>query len=242
MLKKKERKETDFVVELNSINPVVILQPEATAGMREYSNLEEVPGWAPWDHHIQKIAGEIRDPNRFIHVGNLVLAGSTSNGKQEVRSYDGCGESIEFVDQGQLRFICSRCQTNAWFRGRTREELPNLFLHLLLKQVVPDLPTCNYIHLENGIGGELGTIAIAGDELGINPQGGTGTMASLGFTLMPGMRTLHNLGQFEEWLKALLAIKYQQLEAAAKSLLPELLGPKPHRRGGIYDTRYWRYQ
>lgn len=245
MQKRKERKNTDLVVEWNFVNPVVVMQPVATARMRNPSEIEEVPEWAPWDHHIQKIAEEIRDPHRFIHVGNLVLVG-TSNGKPwEVRSYEGCGETIEFSNPGSswtgVRFVCSRCGTRVRFREhRTTGELSNLLLHLLLKQMVPDLPTCNYIHLESGVGGELGTIAIAQDELGINPIGGTSAMSSLGFTLMSGMNTLNSFGGFDEWLKVLLVIKHQQLEAVVKSQLPELLGPKQKGQAAIdQPRRYW---
>lgn len=129
----------------------------------------------------------------------------------------------------------------------TEQDLLNLVLHLMLKQMVPNLPVANYLdcsikegnHLMKEGEGDairaLGLIAIASEFLwGTVSNGYFGTFPErfgFGFMLAPGMQTAEGCGGYDQWLKLLVEKKFESLKEVYRSLAPLLLGPKLPRRG-----------
>lgn len=180
--------------------------------------------------------------SRFIdmyHRGILTCSG-------EHDSYQTQGQPIRFVWCGGKALlsrsrwiICDRC-TMAFQSQYDNERFQNAMFHLMLKQMVPDLPCCNFVD---------GSITPASDGLTskeLNAIRLLGVIAvdcclrdssihrkrpyRLGFTFMPGIRTrTHGPEEFGSWLQYLVFRKFQQLEELHEIELPMLFGPKPVR-------------
>lgn len=131
----------------------------------------------------------------------------------------------------------------------TVPEFQDLLLHLMIKQMNPSVPTCNFTDcsqrsLEHYWGQkvaeelrELGVVSVALDSLwGVCPENVKEHKivighCHLGFMLMPGMRTLtHGYDGFDQWVKFLWGKFYQHLMRWQEGSKPAILGPKPVRR------------
>ena len=127
----------------------------------------------------------------------------------------------------------------------TEGSLANLLLHLMLKQMIPRLPILNYV--DCGLKDEshyhdrhtdwkdikaLGLISLALEVLwGVAPLSCTYPQQiperyALGFMLTPGMRTMDGCGGYGEWLKFLVAKKFEILKGQYRAMASMLLGPK----------------
>jgi hypothetical protein len=224
----------------------VILQPAITAGMRKFEDITRTshrPSLVERDRCIWDAIHSITSANWFIHTGNLKTRSARLVGAemtQESHEYQYCGGLFETANdnEGRLTWYCENCNTKGRFRWIKRPEVPNILLHLLLKQAVPSLRTGNYIWTE-----ETGVVSLLHEALLYKPdsQGETppSWIANLGFVFMPGMHTLESLNGFEEWLRYLVKIKFDQLMEMHQSLLPGIVGPK-HLGTLNGRTRFWR--
>lgn len=134
-----------------------------------------------------------------------------------------------------------------WFASM---DIADIMFHLMMKQMVPQLHTCNWVdcsrwkrdlmldqHLTEdearriqGLGfmsivsqcfwGDIG-----GCEKFLNLD-----RYSLGFVLMPGMDMRAGCGGFDEWLRFLVAQKYKRDVEHHKSQLTHIAGPRPRQR------------
>ena len=211
----------------------VVLQPIETEGMKGVANMDQPDKWAL----NRRIINGLQNAHRFVHVGNFSIATAKEGFPcyPESREYHSCGGIIEVKrsdSRPEPKIECSLCPIDALFYHLKLGELPDLLLHLLMKQMFPNLPTCNYFYCEpDKPGGELGMMAVAEDILGLKRAGSLGFWtASLGFVLMPGMRVLDSFGGFDTWARFLVELKFEQIRSSHESLLPALIGEQSKRR------------
>ncbi|GEM_PF-4240626 len=128
---------------------------------------------------------------------------------------------------------------------QTLPDLSNLLFHLMLKQMVPDLPTANFIDCnlkeEPLVRGELkdaralGLISVAADYLyGTVEKSLTAGQVrelscGLGYMFTPGMDTQCDCDGYDAWLQFLVTKKFELLGDQHDALASMLLGPKPAR-------------
>ncbi|OHB16544.1 MAG: hypothetical protein A2605_03435 [Candidatus Zambryskibacteria bacterium RIFOXYD1_FULL_39_35] len=240
-----------FVTDLTDrSNDIIILQPAVTAGMRKFADLSRILrrnssllNTYDWERCVWETVSSIEEAEHFVHTGTLKTRSARMVGskiEEESLDYLYCGNLFEAsVDHnGCLAWHCENCKTKMRFFHIKRDRAPNILLHLLLKQMIPTLRTCNYIWTE-----KTGVISVLDNALAYKPdsQGDAqpSWKAGLGFTFMPGMHTLENLGGFDEWLRYLVQIKFDQLQEVAESQLPRLIGPK-HMGELNRGLRFWR--
>ncbi len=126
-------------------------------------------------------------------------------------------------------------------------ELKTAMLHLALKQMLPDLPMCNYIDCSQAKPlnwrsedkkeiedvHALGLVSLLYKSLLGNLKDVDSFVYSIedwgiGFILMPGMNTLNSSDGFDEWLRFLINKKFEQIKKHHNKSLSALLGPKPY--------------
>jgi hypothetical protein len=180
----------------NKSTRIVILQPPNTIGMRSAAALRERAAITPASVRQDILYGALYSlwrPEHFLHFGNLKWGGSQMSpcesrrdpphGAPKEFTYCGALATIARDERGNVKINCEQCGTVATSRI-PEHEFPTVLLHLAIKQMVPELPACNFVACDRD---GIGTVAICRDALGITERG-FGEPASLGFTLMPGMR------------------------------------------------------
>ena len=242
--------EKKFVTDLiDRSGDTIILQPGITTGMRGFEDIFRInnnftsPHSHDRDRCVWEIVRSIMDSRWFVHTGTLkTKTDHLEGGNMVPESYDYryCGNFFEATinDRGELAWYCEYCKTKMRFHHVKEADVPNLLLHLLIKQMVPALRTGNYIWTE-----ETGVVSVLHDGLTYKPTNQTDPSlswrANLGFVLMPGMQTLKDQGGFGEWLRYLVQVKFDQLQELADSQLPHLIGPK-HMGQLNSGLRFWR--
>jgi hypothetical protein len=252
-----ENNEKKFVTDLSQgHNDIIILQPAITAGMRKFEDLwrilsrasdspEQKLGSYEKDRKVFEAIHNITDMGWFIHNGNLKTSPAGLVGARQVTEsckYTYCGGFCEATTTNinyheRVEWYCENCQTSIGTYHLNPAEVPTILLHLLIKQMVPKLCTGNYIWTE-----ETGVVGVLYDVLTYKPDSQKfhgAWRASLGFTFMPEMHTLTTPNGFEEWLRYLMQIKFDQLRHLAESQRPHLIGP-PHSGEQAGKLRFWR--
>ncbi len=126
--------------------------------------------------------------------------------------------------------------------------LKNLMLHLMLKQMFPNLHCCNYIDCgawdSNGSYGgsvtakekneikNLGTLALSENRLmlGRLSKGIGARYYGLGFRLISGMNTVEDFDGFDNWARFLINQKFFQIKDFLDLSKSFFLGPKTTRK------------
>jgi hypothetical protein len=167
-----------------------------------------------------------------------------------------CGGNLRIVDSKTLEWFKSEKSANtialtctnpncgmALRSGsyRTKESLSNLMLHMMLKQMAPELKTLNFADCSQRqrplIQGNLeeahriGLISVAHQEFWGNikrtsPNALTEGLYCLGFTLMMGLKTADDCDGQDQWLRFLLEKKFEALHKHHDASSSILFGPK----------------
>jgi len=138
-----------------------------------------------------------------------------------------------------LRSSRDKPELHLYSRLSIEEQKINL-LHLMIKQMVPSLPMCNYIvcdqeiETRQGRKTKLGLISLSTEKFeNLLPVSGSihGERKKkgefiMGFTLLPGMNTLESCDGYDKWLRFLLGAKFGQMRQLQKSIMPQWIGPK----------------
>lgn len=241
--------EKKFVTDLvDQSAKTVILQPAITVGMRKFEDILRIYGhfssFRPRDKErcVWEAVRSIADSRWFVHAGTLTSYHARLEGGDKVPpsyDYQHCGDFFEAAvnDRGELAWYCENCDTMMRIYHVNQADIPDLLLHLLIKQMVPTLRTGNFVWTE-----ETGVVGILRDGLSYCRRADPSLSsfgANLGFVFMPGMQTLEGLGGFEEWLRYLVQVKFDQLQVMAESQLPSLIGPR-HMGQLNKGLRFWR--
>ncbi len=229
-----------FLTDLtNPFGETMIFQPVITAGMQQFADVTRIyrsEHFEPeLDRCIWEIVHSMMESNCFVHVGKYTYSSETL-----VRSgFEPCGGFGKATPntRGELSWGCDKCEVSVRFHHVRHDDVPDALLHLLLKQMVPFLRSGNYLWTP-----ETGVVGVMHDALAYQTNSqtpGYWYRANFGFTFMPGMQTLETPSGFEEWLRYLVQIKFDQLRAKAGWQLPGLIGPEHHgmHNGGL---RFWR--
>ena len=238
---------TKFVSDLMyRSNDIIVMQPAVTAGMHEFKDILRIHvnfSSQDYDRIVWEITTCLDEPPAFVHTGTLKTHAAHLHGGEmlpESYDYEYCGGFCNDAPtkEGKLAWYCENCKTNIRFRRINHTDVSSVLLHLLVKQMIPKLRTCNYVWTE-----ETGVVGVLHDGLVYKPDSQShllsSLVASLGFIFMPGMHTLEGLGGFDEWLRYLVQIKFDQLHEMAESQLPSLIGPK-HLGELNRGLRFWR--
>lgn len=172
------------------------------------------------------------------HTGMLTLSGGHSSTQTQ-------GQPLKFVRCGGKAYIvghswisCDKCTMVFQILQYDNERFKNTMFHLMLKQMVPGLPCCNFVdcsvtpETDNLTAKKLvairslGVVAVDCCLQGLPGKAEEGKHYGLGFTLMPGMCT-HGPEGLGPWLQYLVCRKFQQLKELHETKLPMLFGPKP---------------
>jgi hypothetical protein len=210
------------------------------------------PIWDP-DEPMAKIFSGIMSLQNLTHVGTgLWFKGGADSGPSRPRLH-ACGGILRFElllenlkalaalnkrfwdDESHLVLSCSKC--NMKFGIHAQEvELKNIIFHLMLKQMMPDLPFCNFLNCSDIRALELhGVISLSARNLctGDYPEFWPHhdhyprSDASLAFRIASGMDTQSGFCDLDGWASLLMIKKFVQMKEILASLPSELLGPKP---------------
>jgi hypothetical protein len=246
---------------------LVLVQSKSTLGW-----WKDGPPKKKSEETFKKLSKDIVSLEDLVHVGTIHYNNTSVKG-MIVDGWLGCGGNLKFSSEkmrsGELHSwpymgLGQRAgaQTHLYcFNGRcnmhltsyeTLPELQNLMLHLALKQMVPELKTCNFLDYRDQITlfdatdwgiGKLGVIAFKGEIFkgiisgkqsedlflhlktqlfGYESQGW-----GMAFMLMPGMATTSGFDGLDQWFKFLLLEKFEQLETLSERLAEFFIGPKP---------------
>lgn len=236
---------SDLPISTNNDN-VVIVQPASTLNVPKKEFLE----WADFGATFKEAIGVNRAG--MIHIGNL----SCCRFEEAVSPacFTPCYGKLSIVSEAsreepwgshwaRLSMTCDNplCEMHLRVERLDPAEFENLMLHMMLKQAVPRLPTLNYVDCsqtkwehsnseETRRIWELGFVSVAFRVL----YGSIGSWPvdyprqySLGFILMPQIRTANGCDGLGSWLQFLVCAKFAQLRSLQGSSLSWLLGPKP---------------
>lgn len=144
------------------------------------------------------------------------------------------------------KIICSNSSCGMNLSSRlTIPEISNTMFHLMIKQMMPSLATCNYVDCSAteetmNLTSEnaekiraLGLVSLSSKTLYGLVQNGYFSACekfSLGFTLMPGMNTINGCDGFDKWFRFLITKKFEQLKKQYQASMASLLGPKPRTK------------
>lgn len=223
---------------------------------------EKLPAYrTPEQSLLKMLYEEVLSLRGLKHDCSLLCSGEFATG--EPIAYYSCGGSLEF----RMMPLSPRYD---WLREREKEilvtctqpnchmeigiswsisELREAMFHLMLKQMVPGLPTCNYIDCtlkrknfsyllaEEQMSAKriqrLGLISLIPDicwgKIKKGPFGDHVYDFSLGFMLMPGMETTEGFDGFDRWVRFLIEKKFRRLHKQLKALTPQVIGPKTAR-------------
>lgn len=247
---------------------LLIVQPQATVGLvgeagREELRVELKREGKPRVELMEKAFKDALGLKGLIHVTSLTCSNYHPDPGEPIGLGPQCGSllKIQPVPDGkkyawlrdknsQVLITCSNpscgMSLGSWL---TLAELENLLLHMMLKQMVPDLATCNFVDCTQAEcirlhGGEreaikrIGLVSVASEVFWGVVVNGYFTSATcqaidnfgLGFTLVPGMNTRNGCDGFDEWFRFLVQKKFEALKELQRQLVPALLGPKPRTR------------
>ena|GEM_PF-6319012 len=230
----------------------VIIQPALTKG----SNDE----WIIRSSQMQEIINSSKEFTGFLHVGCLKTG--TIYGNVEPAGFKSCQGALvvksgivpiepfesrypePWQKQVNLTISCTHCRMEL-FTTLTSQELRSVIFHLMVKQMIPNFPACNYIDCnqferssilssqEAGAICDLGLLSLSPDIL----LGSDGlyfleerNWHGLGFMLKQKMNTLYDCDNFSEWLKFLVVKKMEQIQETLEFTESLLRGPKSKRR------------
>lgn len=198
------------------------------------------------EYHMEQYYNDVMTRWVLLHAGNLrtshELYSRAGAGRIRKLFFQACGGSItnqtrQNSSYNTVTIGCSKCLVEFEIPdyAYSEDDLTVAMLHLMIKQMIPDMPFCQYIDcgLWRGSSGDdpeeieavrqLGLVSFIEEEPCANLSG-------LGFILMPGMRTLYGCDGFDEWLKFLVKKKFEQmhrfLKISNRKAHFSLLGPK----------------
>ncbi|MCX6745420.1 MAG: hypothetical protein NTX00_00180 [Candidatus Parcubacteria bacterium] len=225
------------------ISEFVIIQPALTKG----SNDE----WIIKPSQMQEIINSSKNFTGFLHVG--CLSTGRIYGNEEPLGFKSCLGSLAvhpfkgprpepWQEYANLIINCTGCQMY-FATSLTNRELWSVIFHLMIKQMIPNFPACNYIDCnqferrsnlssqEAGAICDLGLLSLLPDILmgsnGFSEQ--KRGFNGLGFMLKQKMNTLYDCDNFSEWLKFLVVKKMEQLQETLNFTESLLRGPKTKR-------------
>jgi len=245
---------------------LVLIQPKITTGWW----WKKEPLKKKLEKTFKELPGDIVSLKDLVHVGTLHYNNTSAKGTI-VDGWLGCGGVLKFSaekklnswppymglgeragTQTHLYCLGGRCQMH--LAGlETLPELQNLLLHLAIKQMVPELKTCNFLNCQLQVAhfdptecaiGKLGTISFKGEVFSegiisgkqseeLFPHLKTSLLGyesqgwGMAFMLSPGMATGSDFDGLDQWVKFLLLEKFKQLETLSERLPEFFLGPKP---------------
>lgn len=233
-------------VPVSDIRDIVVVQPGSTFSVD--------PIWIATSDEWSRAFYDVSDWLNVRHVGTLTLSQHADgpdhlchcSGQIEVRDE----RTSDFCKRSQRDFIltCTNCAmslvTDQYMLYR---EFRGIVLHLMLKQMVPDLACCNFVDCSGVQPGlvlikqkadmmrQLGFLSVYAGLWGKlnNPDSIPDHTKhyGLGFMLMPNMHIRQEgCGAWSQWLQLLVHQKFLTLKELGDNLRPELLGPKPARR------------
>lgn len=227
----------------NDVENVIIIQPLAEEKEdRRFFTVEK----------MERIFNLSRSFEGLTHRGSMHLF---SCGHEPI-SYIECGGALKIeqikehqkkgrLKNAQLIVSCSnhncKMELGAFMAA---DQLWNLLFHLMIKQMVPDLQSCNYIDclqmvkISNSgcdLASKLGMISLSDTIFAGKLDNGYFSESAwlegfaLGFTIQPGVMTLNSCDGFDEWLKFLFLKKMEQIKEMLETSNLFLRGPKTKR-------------
>jgi len=199
---------------------------------------------------MQKIFDQTMALENLTHAGIMLTTDQWENKGKPIH-FKNCGGDLKFLPaqpddsrfvSANLLIVCNKCEMKVGIE-LSREQVSNVLLHLMIKQIVPWLGTCNFTDCNRGSShfswGEqvneewirnLGLISLI-DRFG---HGWAGDSANewwaLGFMLMPGMNTWASCDGFDNWLRFLFLKKMEQIKSVLEINNLLLRGPKSAKK------------
>lgn len=250
---------------------LVLIQPKIAIGWWKNEPLKK-----KLEETFKKLSRDIVSLKDLVHVGTLHYNNTSTSGAI-IDGWLGCGGVLEFSAEKilssekpnscpymglgeragiQTHLYCCGGQCQMHLAGyETLPELQNLILHLAIKQIVPELKTCNFLNCQLQVAhfdttdwaiGKLGTISFKGEVFSggiilgkqsedLFPLLKTSLLGyesqgwGMAFMLIPGMATGFGFDGLDQWLKFLLLEKFEQLETLSERLPEFFLCPKQTR-------------
>ncbi len=219
---------------------ILLFQPEIT-----YSSENLMPTNRVW---LENAYAEAMNLD-LIHIGSLLCDGGTDELSGPLPLGPKCGGKVRWhlgTPSECLRLSCSNPNCRMDIRSNVFKDITdisNLIFHLMLKQMVPNLPTLNYVDCSKKQDGEgkkfadvraLGVISLALEDFWGFVHNGyfsdlTTSKFALGFMFAPGMLTETGCGGYDSWLQLLVEKKFEHLAQLHRSMTPSLIGPKSVR-------------
>lgn len=194
-----------------------------------------------------KSAGELDLGEIFrdsMNLLGLIHKGMLSNAR-----FNPCGGLLTFMRMAEAKNVDSRlaggeiyvqcsgpCKRN-FATNFTREQLQSILFSLMLKQMVPQLHTCDLIDFGLSAGykmRQLGLISVT-DDVFLGLEGHIGVESykylildhyGLGFMLIPGMSAKAAYGELGPWLQLLAAEQHHRFGRMLDELKTLSLGPR----------------
>ena len=237
------------------VEPIVVVQPYTTTDLEKDDLVIEDDEY--FDHILQDTLGF----KGLVHRGILQCTTRHHNSFVEPSCFIPCGGilAIELLKDkrfdrenyhwlgSEVVITCSGCGLVAGSTSLNLEGLCNVLFHLMLKQMVPGTPSCNYLDCSNEIVlaqiassdlkkantiKSLGVLAIDVNTFcGITRATTYRSIFSLGFGLGPILRTVtHGCDGLDRWLQFLCKEQVARCkDTIMNKLLPYVAGPKRYK-------------
>lgn len=229
---------------------VLVVQPKAIAEL----DAAELPRRMKDEHFLAETARQVMAFYNMVHVGTLTFRPCTSVCSIAVSDlqFQACGGLLTSFGSGaEERWACAKKKKACDFSllevcGDDPGKRRNVMLHLLLKQMVPQMSACNYLDCrliraedfrfkpdqeELRAVRRLGLIALADQAVftkqkSSSPNTTIHCRCTLGVLFAAGMNTQGGCEGYSNWLQLLVAMRHQMLLQLHNEFLPLLVGPK----------------
>lgn len=239
-------KYSDLPFEPRSEN-IILLQPQTSVGHDKSFFLQPKS-----EEVFVMVYKDVVSLTSLVHITSVHCYNYESDPGKPLSSGPNCNGIITFkvaTKETQAKgfgektqIVCSNPSCGMKLTSRlTIPEISNVMFHLMIKQMMPSLATCNYVDCSateetmnlNSENAEkiraLGLISLSSKTASGVVQNGYFTgheNFSIGFTFMPGMNTINGCDGFDRWFRFLIAKKFEQLKQQHQTSLAALLGPK----------------
>jgi hypothetical protein len=248
---------SDFSEKKSRDEQIILIQPKLTPKPAK----AEIGRWD--DSTLDAVFKSTLSLDMLVHTGFLIC--DMFNYKHDKMGmpvyFDYCGGDLritkikqhtqhddflkELGGYSELAITCSNPKCEMLLGTKfSKIELRNVLLHLMLKQMIPNLATCNYVDCSGLREGDLlperdyksiralGLVSVISESMWgkFKSEHFTiirGEHASLGFTLKPGINSANSCDGLDNWLKFLVCKKFSQLKELIDRSGFSLLGPKP---------------
>ena len=214
----------------------------------------------PSEKYLKQVFDDAVNLTGLVHVCSLLCKSGFSEHAGPFAVGPRCGGNLVLQTRAarsgnkestEIALTCDGDGCNmdvTYIMDKTKRGLSNLLLHLMLKQMVPNLASLNHVdcglkkasyfdpeHRQEGeyING-LGLISIASEAVWGNVENGffespelSGSRFTFGFMMEKGMQTADGCGGHDKWLQLLVRKNLESLKEIHSLLTPFLCGPKP---------------